>query len=112
MKLSLQAVDGVLTCSLVGNLEADSVSHLTESYADMEAAAEKVIGINLADVDFIDSTGIGALVSAHKQLKPKNKLVCFYGAKGQPGDMLSFLKIDKVIPCYVDLAELRAAQIS
>lgn len=72
MKASIRQVDGVtiVDCSGRITLGEGSVT-LRETISQLLAKNEKKILLNLADVNYIDSSGIGELVSgyttAHKQ---------------------------------------------
>ncbi len=107
MEIHSETVDGIFVVYPRGPLDADAAPRLTEVSARMAAHEGDCAAIDLSSVSFVDSTGIGALVSIHKQLKNFDKTVCFVGAKGQPADMLSFLRIDQVIPTYPALADMR-----
>ncbi|ORE86368.1 anti-sigma factor antagonist [Oceanococcus atlanticus] len=107
MEIHSETVNGIFVVYPQGPLDADAAPRLTEISARMAAHDGQCSAIALADVSFVDSTGIGALVSIHKQLKAFDKTVCFVGAKGQPADMLSFLRIDQVIPTYPSLDDMR-----
>lgn len=110
MEVHSEIVDDLLVVFPRGALDADAAPKLTELSARLANQDGTHAAIDLAGVSFVDSTGIGALVSIHKQLKSFDKTVCFVGAKGQPADMLSFLRIDQVIPSYATLDEMRRDQ--
>lgn len=110
MEVHSELVDDLLVVFPRGALDADAAPRLTELSARMAAQDGTHAVIDLTGVSFVDSTGIGALVSIHKQLKGLDKTVCFVGAKGQPADMLSFLRIDQVIPNYATLDQMRRDQ--
>lgn len=107
MEIHSETVDGIFVIAPQGPLDANAAPRLTEISGRMAAHESGCAAIDLAGVSFVDSTGIGALVSIHKQLKANETTVCFVGAKGQPADMLSFLRIDQVIPSYPSLDDLR-----
>lgn len=53
---------------------------------------------DLSDVDFIDSSGIGAIVFLFKRLTAKGRGLRLAGVHGQPLQLMEFLRIPRVIP--------------
>ena len=70
MKVSTRQVDGVTILDLSGRitLGEGSVS-LRDAIRDLLAKGDKSILLNLGDVSYIDSSGIGELVSAFTSVK-------------------------------------------
>jgi anti-sigma B factor antagonist len=66
LKISNRLVDGVGVVELSGRIVLGEESNaLREQIKGMLAAGQKKIVLNLADVTYIDSAGLGALVAAH-----------------------------------------------
>jgi anti-sigma B factor antagonist len=66
MKVSTRQVDGVTILDLSGRITLGEGSvQLRDAIRDLLAKGSKLILLNLADVNYIDSSGIGELVSAH-----------------------------------------------
>jgi anti-sigma B factor antagonist len=52
---------------LVGELDTSHVAQLYEELAELTREGVRHIAINLAELDFLDSTGLSALIAAHKR---------------------------------------------
>ena len=66
LKISNRQVDGVGVVELSGRIVLGEESNaMREQIKGMLAAGQKKIVLNLADVTYIDSAGLGALVAAH-----------------------------------------------
>jgi anti-sigma B factor antagonist len=66
LKISSRLVDGVGVVELSGRIVLGEESNaMREQIKGMLAAGQKKIVLNLADVTYIDSAGLGALVAAH-----------------------------------------------
>jgi anti-sigma B factor antagonist len=63
---------------LVGELDTSNVGQLYEELADLNREGVRPIAINLAELDFVDSTGLSALIAAHKR------------AEAQGGELILF----------------------
>ena len=66
LKISSRQVDGVGVVELSGRIVLGEESNaLREQIKGLLASGQKKIVLNLADVSYIDSAGLGALVAAH-----------------------------------------------
>ena len=70
MKFTTRQVDGVTILDLSGRITLGEGSvTLRDAVKDVLAKGAKSILLNLADVDYIDSSGLGELVSAYTSVK-------------------------------------------
>jgi anti-sigma B factor antagonist len=70
MKFTTRQVDGVTILDLSGRITLGEGSvTLRDAVKDVLAKGAKNILLNLADVDYIDSSGLGELVSAYTSVK-------------------------------------------
>src|SRR5467141_424886 len=94
MKISSRQVDGVTIVDCSGRITLGEGSvMLRDSVREMLAKGQKKIVLNLADVNYIDSSGIGALVSA------------FTTAKNQGGE-LKLLNLTKKVHDLLQITKL------
>ena len=70
-----------------------------ERLADEEKAD---VLIDLRKVEFMDSSGIGALVFLYKRLSAQGRKLSALATQGQPRRLLEFLRIDRVIEIAPD----------
>lgn len=75
--------------------------------SEIEPKGAKLV-IDLSRVDFIDSSGLGALVSLLKAVRPDGDLVLF-GMKSGVREILRLTHLDAVFPCQKDEAAALAA---
>ncbi len=52
---------------LAGELDTSNVAQLYEELADLTREGVRRIAIDLAELEFVDSTGLSALIAAHKR---------------------------------------------
>jgi anti-sigma B factor antagonist len=70
MKLITRLIDGVEVVQISGRIElGEGSAAFREMVRDLLAKGRKKILLNLADVDYIDSAGLGALVSAFTSVR-------------------------------------------
>lgn len=59
--------------------------------------SEKMLCLDLYDVDFIDSSGVGAIVFLFKRIQTMNGSMEIIRVHGQPQELLSLLRVDEAI---------------
>ena len=70
LKITSSEVDGVSLVALNGRIVLGEESNaLREKLKSLIAGGKKKIVLNMADVEYIDSSGLGALVAAHLSAK-------------------------------------------
>lgn len=101
MQLSHNMKDEVCILSVEGNIALDGVNDV-KSYIKPFLNDETVKGIvvNFENVNFIDSSGIGLIVSAFKTLQQRDaKLaLCLLSKKNQ--EIFSMTRLDKILNIY------------
>jgi len=81
---------------LEGSLDALAVEILRPKFEELvQADADVVIALN--QIDFIDSSGIGAIVFLFKRLREMGHSLHLTGVHGQPLELLKHLRIDQSI---------------
>lgn len=94
MKISTRQVDGVTILDLSGRITLGEGSvQLRDAVRDLLSKGQKEILLNLADVNYIDSSGIGELVSA------------FTTVRNQGGE-LKLLKLTKKVHDLLQITKL------
>lgn len=69
MNLQVNSFDNVTVIKISGRIDSHSVQRLRQQLALSVGSAEKNIVLDLAGVDFIDSSGLAAIVHAMKQCR-------------------------------------------
>lgn len=89
----------LITLAIDGNLDADgsryAQPHIDALIADNNA---QEIEIDLSQVQFLDSSGVGAIVYLYKRLIERERQMRIENATGQPLEIINLLRIDKAIP--------------
>lgn len=69
---------------------------------ELEAVAlqtrPELVFLDIQNVTFIDSSGVGAIVFLYKRLRENSRKMKITGAHGQPRELLELLRIHKAIP--------------
>ena len=94
----VNSANGNLIINLDGEMDALCCSKIRpqlEAIADTEHAH---IILDINNICFIDSSGIGAIVFLFKRLKTQGRSMELIGVRGQPHELLTLLRIDTAIP--------------
>ena len=88
-----------LVIQLHGDFDAAGSASIRSELEDIAAQAQpQHVFLDLRNVSFIDSSGVGAIVFLYKRLQEKTRQMRIVGAQGQPKELMELLRIHKAIP--------------
>jgi anti-anti-sigma factor len=91
-----------------GDLDSAEVQDMRGDVEGVIAAGKPVI-IDISEVEFIDSSGIGLIVHVYKSLAAKKIKVVLSGARDQPLELLKSTQLDRFLPFSKTIEEARGA---
>jgi anti-sigma B factor antagonist len=106
LKITTREVDGVTVAALDGRIVLGEESNaLREKVKSLVAEGKKKIVLNMDNVTFIDSAGLGTLVAAHHSAKGQGASLklCHLGTKFQ--EVLQITKLMTIFDVYNTEAE-------
>ena len=110
MKASSRKVDGVTIVDLSGRITLGEGSViLRDTVKDISGKGEKKILLNLGDVTYIDSSGIGELVSAYTSVRNAGGELKLLNLTKKVHDLLQITKLYTVFDVSDDEASAIAA---
>ena len=110
MKISTRQVDGVTILDLGGRITLGEGSvQLRDSIRDLLGKGQKKILLNLGDVNYIDSSGIGELVSAYTTARNQGGELKLLNLTKKVHDLLQITKLYTVFDVKDDEATAIAA---
>lgn len=92
--------DGVTVLKLVGKLNMVSAPHLREVITSAVIAGNSRVAIDLTDVDFMDSSGLGALINGLKSTRQLGGDLRIASPTEQVQLVLELTNIDRVLKTY------------
>ena len=89
--------DGAMVLQLFGEFDLASVSTFEEELAGAEAEAVGPLVIDLSALEFIDSTGLGLLLAAHRRAEDNGRELVLL--RGQPSveKILRITGLDQIL---------------
>ena len=110
MKFTSREVDGVTVLDLSGKIVLGEGSvTIRDAVRDVLAKGSNKILLNLADINYIDSSGIGELVSALTAVKNAGGALKLLQLTKKVKDLLQITKLYTVFDIYDDEAEAIAS---
>jgi len=105
MKVATRQVDGVTILDLSGRITLGEGSvTLRDAVRDLLAKGSKKILLNLAEISYIDSSGIGELVSAFTSVKNAGGELKLLNLTHKVKDLLQITKLYTVFDVWDDEA--------
>jgi anti-sigma B factor antagonist len=106
MKASTRQVDGIIIVDLSGRITLGEGSVvLRDTIRDVVAAGNKKILLNLGDVTYIDSSGIGELVSSFTSVRNQGGELKLLNLTKKVHDLLQITKLYTVFDIKDDEAQ-------
>ncbi|MET0553702.1 MAG: STAS domain-containing protein [Vicinamibacteria bacterium] len=100
MNIETKTINGILTVRLLDRrLDAHSAPDLKVRLAAPLDAGPRHVVLNLADVDFVDSTGLSAILSLVKRLAPAGSVV-LCGCREPIVALLRLTRLDRVLRVF------------
>ena len=110
VKLSTRQVDGITILDLSGRITLGEGSvQLRDAVRDLLGRGSKKILLNLGDVNYIDSSGIGELVSAYTTVRNQGGDLKLLNLTKKVHDLL---QITKLYTVFGDIANARAGLLN
>jgi anti-sigma B factor antagonist len=110
MKVSTRQVDGITILDLSGRITLGEGSvQLRDAVRDLLSKGSKKILLNLGDVNYIDSSGIGELVSAYTTVRNQGGDLKLLNLTKKVHDLLQITKLYTVFDIKDDEASAVAS---
>ena len=110
MKATVRQVEGVVVVDLSGRIKlGEGSSILRDTVKDLLSKGQKNILLNLGDISYIDSSGIGELVSAFTSVRNQGGELKLLHLTKKVHDLLQITKLYTVFDVKDDEADAIAA---
>jgi anti-sigma B factor antagonist len=103
--VKIRQIDGVAVVDVSGRITlGEGSSAVRDSLRDLIGKGEKKILLNLSEVSYIDSSGIGELVSAYTTISNQGGTLKLVGLTKRVKDLLQITKLYTVFDVHEDEA--------
>jgi len=106
MKMTiLQRDDDITHVVLAGRLDTTGVEELNESFSEATAGRGRPAVVDVSEIEFMASRGIGLLITNGKRLAKTGHKMVLLNPKGLVESVLRTSRVDKALPFAYDLDE-------
>ena len=109
MNISTRRVENVVVVDIAGRIVLGEAGALREMILMALAAGERMFLLNLAEVQYIDSTGLGELIYMHTSVKKHGCRIQFLKLTNKVRDLLQITKLYTVLDIKENEAEAIAS---
>lgn len=107
MNFQSYAVDNIAVIKPQGELRVQFIAEYRKVLGDLEGRHPGSIAIDLSEISFIDSSGIGLLVNFAKRLKSSQRSLFLVNFSADIKDLLDMANIPEIIPSFPTFDELK-----
>lgn len=100
-----QADNGATVVAPTGRLDVAGAPILKDAINDATVAGSPKVVIDLEGVSFVDSTGLGSVIAALKQIRSKEGELRLAAPNQQVRVVLELTTLDRVFPYYATVEE-------
>lgn len=97
--------EGVCVVSLAGEVDVHTSPHVRRRLADLLAAGERQLLIDLSRVEFLDSTALGVFVGAHGRARELDGRVAIIAPGSRTRRILELAGVNRWLDVYQGEAE-------
>jgi anti-sigma B factor antagonist len=105
LRLRTRTVDGCLVVEVGGEVDMTSAPTLRDHLLDHIGLGEPCVVVDLSEVEFMDSTGLSALVMAYRQAGEIGSSVVVAGAQPAVRRVLEITQLDVLLEHQDDVAD-------
>ena len=107
-----EIIDGVRVVAVRGELDIATSPRVRELLSDAASDRARPLVIDFVDCEFIDSTGLAALLHGAKPAQNGESHVAIVSPGGDVRRMLELTAIDRTIPVFASLDEALTAVLA
>jgi len=109
MRFNLKKEDNILVLNpLVKSIDSSNSASFKSQTLELINQGNHYILLNLTNIDFIDSSGLGSIISIFKALTEKGSLAIF-GTKKSVSSLFKMTRMDRVFSMYDEEIDARHA---
>ncbi|MEI8706917.1 STAS domain-containing protein [Pseudoalteromonas sp. B62] len=87
--------------SLPNDFSGFTVDGFKDEFEELVDTGTDFIILDFSKTEFIDSSGIGAIVFLYKRIEKRSHKLSLLNVTGQPFKLMNLLRVDKTIP-FID----------
>ena len=102
MEINTRKINDIIIIDVDGEIDLYNSNQLRSTVKNIISLGLTKLIINLDQVSYIDSSGVGALIASHTELYKKNGMLCILNAKDAVEKVFEFTRLNKFFKLYKD----------
>lgn len=94
---------------VTGDLDMSTTPQLRDRLLELVQGGAQVVVVDLTEVGFLDSSGLGALVVAYKELRERDGWLGVVGVRPPVRKVFSVTSVDRVIGLFDSVSDAEEA---
>ncbi len=107
--MDVNASDGIMVIKPDGDIRVKNIVQLRKVFEQLERRKVTNIAIDLAKVNFIDSSGIGILLNYKKIQRDNSGYLCLFSYSDDVKELLDLIDLGDFIPLFKNYDEMKQA---
>jgi anti-sigma B factor antagonist len=105
--ITFKDLEKTFIVKIVGDIDAYHSATFKQKVMDhLDTVGQKIISMDLSEVQYIDSAGLGSMVSLIKESKKRNKEIILVSMQPQIKKIFEMTKLDKIIKIVDTIEEI------
>jgi anti-sigma B factor antagonist len=100
LRIITRTADGIPVIQLSGEVDAYTCSMLRDAMVEVIEQGHPMIVVSMADVEYIDSSGLGTLVGGLKRASEHRGRIAVVARSGQIRKVFEITGLEKVFPLF------------
>lgn len=109
MKIDVEAKDGWTVFRLEGDLDSGSAAEIQGRFLGELGTGGSAFLLDLEKVNYIDSSGLAALVKFYKEVRTKGGTLALCAVQRDAMKILQLTRLDKIFTIFPDESAAKAA---
>ena len=106
MRFRVDTRDDIQIITLTGQVSiGQGVAELRKALTSASRHRGRRVVVDLGDVPFVDSAGLGELVAGSRQLAQSGGRLCVAAPRAKVADLMDLTRLDDLIPVYATVEE-------
>lgn len=102
-QLNTQTKDNTLIVELPHDFSGMNVDKYREQFELLADVKQEKLVLDFTSTEFIDSSGIGAMVFLYKKIEKRGISMKLLNVEGQPNKLMKLLRVEMTIPFITEL---------
>ncbi|MBD3391154.1 MAG: anti-sigma factor antagonist [Chitinivibrionales bacterium] len=111
MKVDIANAHGITVVRPHGDIRVKTILALRSNFDVLDKERVTRVAIDLSEVAFIDSSGIGLLANFAKRLHARDGRMCLFNYSGDVKDLLDITGIDQAVALCDTMEEMHRAMM-